>query len=119
MKILYVEDEKNIRDEMLDILSLDYDDIETAANGQEGLEKFSVYKPDLIISDVQMPVMNGIEMCREILSVSPGIPVILMTAFNEQSYIDEANAIGVKCYIQKPVNINELFEAIESCSVSE
>jgi len=117
--LLYVEDEASIREEMIDILELDFDHIHVATNGQEGLDMFKKFRPDVIISDIQMPLMDGISMSKEILSIDPDANIILTTAFNEQGYLEEAKETGVKSYVNKPVNINELFEKIEAVVASK
>jgi len=117
--LLYVEDEASIREEMIDILELDFEHIHVATNGQEGLEMFQKFHPDLIISDIQMPLMDGITMSQEILSIDPEAKIILTTAFNEQGYLEKAKEAGIKGYVNKPLNINELFEQIEAVLASK
>ena len=117
--LLYVEDEASIREEMVDILELDFEHIHVATNGQEGLEMFQKFHPDLIISDIQMPLMDGITMSQEILSIDPEAKIILTTAFNEQGYLEKAKEAGIKGYVNKPLNINELFEQIEAVLASK
>ena len=113
LKILYVEDDVNIREEMIEILQLDYEDIHVATNGEEGLDMYKEFHPDLIISDIQMPIMDGIHMSKDILEIDANAKIILITAFNEKAYLEEAKWLGVKCYINKPVNIKELFDKIK------
>jgi len=110
--ILYVEDEKDIRHEMSEILSLDYENVIIAENGQDGLKMYQEHNPDLVITDVQMPYMNGIDMSKAILEINKNAKIILITAFNEDSYISKAKEAGIKNYINKPVNINDLFSSI-------
>jgi len=110
--ILYVEDEKNIRHEMSEILSLDYENIIIAENGQDGLKMYQKHNPDLVITDVQMPYMNGIDMSKAILEINKDAKIIVITAFNEDSYVSKAKEAGIKNYINKPVNINDLFSSI-------
>jgi len=112
--LLYVEDEASIREEMLDILSLDFGNIHVAQNGQEGLQMFQEFYPDIVISDIQMPMMDGIAMSKSILAVEPDAKIILTTAFNEQVHLEEAEKIGIKSYLNKPVDINILFETIKA-----
>jgi len=118
LKILYVEDEESIREEMIEILKLDYDDILVAKNGAQAVDIYKQVHPDIVISDIQMPVMDGIKMSKEILSLDAHAKIILITAFNEQSYLEETQALGVKSYLKKPVNIDTLFEKIEALSNS-
>jgi len=110
--ILYVEDEKDIRHEMNEILSLDFKNVIIAENGQDGLKMYKEHNPDLVITDVQMPYMNGIDMSKSILEINKYAKIIIMTAFNENRYMTKAKEIGIKNYINKPVNINELFDSI-------
>jgi len=117
--ILYVEDEDEIREELLEILSLDFDNILTATNGEEGLELFKQHQADLVISDIQMPKMDGLTMCKNIQRINQDIPIILVTAFNEQNYIDEATDLRMPHFISKPISIDELYNAIKDCFDSE
>ena len=114
LTLLYVEDEANIREEMVEILALDFEHIHVAKNGQEGLAMFQEFHPDIVISDIQMPLMDGITMAQNILSLDNKAKIILTTAFNEHDYLQKAQEAGVKSYINKPVNISELFEQIEA-----
>lgn len=114
LTLLYVEDEASIREEMIEILELDFENIHVAKNGQEGLEMFQQFLPDIVISDIQMPLMDGITMSQKILSIDSKAKIILTTAFNEQGFLDKAKEAGIKSYINKPVNVSELFETIES-----
>jgi len=110
--ILYVEDEKDIREEMIEVLSLEFKNIYTAKDGAEGLAMYKKYNPDLVITDVQMPSMNGIEMSKEILLLNSDANIILITAFNEESFVSDAQKIGIKDYINKPIDIKQLFKSI-------
>lgn len=106
--VLYVEDQKDIRDEFVDILSLFVDETVTACDGQEGLEKYRQKKPDLIISDIQMPVMTGLEMIKKIRETDIQTPIIVTTAFNDNKYLIEAIDLGVEYYLLKPVMLDKL-----------
>ena len=113
--LLYVEDEENIIEEMVEILELDFENIYVATNGKEGLEMYKKYKPNVVISDVQMPLMDGLEMSKEILKIDSNAKIILTTAFNENEFIQKMKDIGVKDYVNKPVDIDKLFESIHRC----
>lgn len=113
IKVLYVEDEESIRNELLEILELDFDTILIGNNGEEGLALYKEHRPDLVISDVQMPKMDGLQMSREILGINKDAKIILTTAFNEGRYIEEANELDIKSYITKPIDVKQLYTAIE------
>ncbi len=112
--LLYVEDDASIREEMIEILELDFEHFHVAVNGEEGLKMYKEFKPDIVISDIQMPIMDGISMSKEILSINPDAKIILTTAFNEAGYLEQAKNIGVSDYVNKPVNITELFEKLDA-----
>lgn len=114
IKILYVEDEESIRDELLEILELDFDNIIVASNGEEGLALYEIHHPDLVISDIQMPKMDGLQMCKEVLNINKDAKIILTTAFNEGRFIQEADALKISAYITKPIDIKQLYAAIET-----
>jgi YesN/AraC family two-component response regulator len=116
IKILYVEDDDEIRNELLEILKLDFSEVLVAANGEEGLALFKKHHPDILISDIQMPKMDGLTMCRKMKDEYPSIPTILTTAFNESDYRKEAERLGVEVFLSKPINIAHLYSAIEDCT---
>lgn len=113
ISILYVEDEKYIRDELFEILSLDFKELFVASNGQEGLELYKEHRPELIISDIQMPKMDGLLLSRKILEIDSQAKIILTTAFNEESHLKESKSLNIFDYIKKPIDLNELYSAIE------
>jgi YesN/AraC family two-component response regulator len=114
IKVLYVEDEPMISDQISMILEDEVDEIFVASNGAEGLEIFKEHKDDidLVITDIQMPKLNGIEMIKEIKKIVPNKPIIITTAFTESEYLVEAIKLGVDKFLQKPVDLMELIETI-------
>ncbi|MBB5022677.1 GGDEF domain-containing response regulator [Desulfurispira natronophila] len=113
INILYVEDEEEIRHTLTRFLSKRARKVYTAENGQEGLELFRTHRPDVVVSDIQMPVMDGLEMAREIKAISPETPVIVTTAYDDSSFLMESIDLGVEKYIKKPLRTQVLFEAID------
>lgn len=113
--ILYVEDEDIIREHTSRILArmVEKDNIFTAKNGVEGIKAFETVKVDLIISDIMMPIMNGLDMIAEIKTLNSKIPVILTTAFDSPEYFLKAIELNIDKYIIKPVVGTKLKEAIE------
>lgn len=113
--LLYVEDEENIMDEMLEIFELDFEHVYSAQNGKIALELYEKYHPNLIISDIQMPVMDGIEMSKEIRKIDKDTKIILMTAFSKLGYSDIMNELDINEFITKPVDLNKLYKSIDKC----
>lgn len=107
-KILVVDDEENARLGLSSLLALEGYDVVCAADGAEALEYLRHSPVNLIVSDVQMPGMNGMTFLRELSHRYPGTAVILITAFGEvESYL-EAMQLGAFEYLNKPVKVEEL-----------
>ncbi|HEG42657.1 MAG TPA: response regulator [Phycisphaerales bacterium] len=116
IKILVVDDEPNIVQTLQDRLEMNDYKVFTAGNGKEGLEKALQEKPDVILLDVIMPIMDGHEML-ESLRKQPGgtdSSVIMLTARSQTQDIARANACGIEDYIVKPFDLSELLEKIET-----
>ena len=114
-KVLIIEDEKNIRETIKEILELNDYKTDTAKNGLIGVAKAIQFKPDLIICDVMMPEMDGFETLRNIRSVN-GIsttPFIFLTAKTEKRDLREGMNSGADDFLNKPFNAKELLEVIE------
>ncbi|MBS9782685.1 MAG: EAL domain-containing protein [Arcobacter sp.] len=114
LTILYAEDEQDLREVTHQILKGFTKKQYVASNGQEGLELFTANQQeiDLIITDVNMPIMNGLEMVRKIKEINMNIPIIVATAFSNKEYLLEAIDIGVDKYVLKPVDIEKLLQVM-------
>ncbi len=113
IKILYVEDEENIRQMLSKFIARFCKNLHIATNGSEGLELYKKYKPEIIISDIKMPIMNGIEMIKEIKKIDTNQIVIFTTAHNESSYLMESIHMQIDGYIIKPVDLDELGDKLK------
>jgi YesN/AraC family two-component response regulator len=116
LSLLYVEDDKDIQEELQEVLELDFKTLYTASNGQDGLDLFKKYKPDIVISDIQMPKMNGLEMCEQIRTIDSNVPIVITTAFNEPSFLIKSIDIGVDKYVLKPIDIFKLEQTLMRCA---
>lgn len=112
IKVLFVEDEPVVREEAGIFLRKRCQSVYIAENGKEGLDLFLSKKPDIVITDIKMPLMDGIELSKKIKEISPATPIIITTAFSEVSYLIKAIEIGIDCYLQKPVLGESLVEAL-------
>jgi len=101
---LYVEDDKNIRESFIFILNRYFKKILVAENGEKGLELYKKYKPDIVISDIRMPIMDGIEMAKRIKEFNPNTYIIFITAFSDVDYLREAIDLNVEGYLTKPID---------------
>lgn len=112
--LLYVEDQEDTRETLVDILELYFKKIYVASDGKEGLDIYKSYDIDIVLSDVQMPIMNGIEMSQEIKKINPDAQIALFTAFNEPEFLKQAVNIGISKYILKPLDEKQFFYSLIS-----
>ncbi|MEN6586369.1 MAG: HD domain-containing phosphohydrolase [Sulfuricella sp.] len=112
LSILYVEDDDEIRELLTRFLRRRVGALHTAINGQEGIQAFREHQPDVVVTDIKMPVMDGLEMASIIKSSVHEVPIIVITAYSERDYFIRAIEIGVDQYVTKPVNTDTLLQAI-------
>lgn len=117
MKILIVDDEALTRQGIIDNISwatYHFDHPYEADDGMNGIHMARTYKPNIIISDIKMPRMNGIQMMREINQFLPNVSIIFMSAYSDKDYLKAAIFLKAVNYIEKPIDLKELEEAIVS-----
>ncbi|MBN1506219.1 MAG: response regulator [Sedimentisphaerales bacterium] len=115
-KILVVDDQPDLLSTVEYRLRFAGCDVVTASNGQEGLAKAALEKPDLILLDMNMPIMNGQEMLER-LRADPSlkrIPVIMLTAQCEPQDIAAASALGISDYVTKPFDFTQLMDKVRA-----
>lgn len=116
ISLLYVEDEQVTREQISRILQRIVTNLHVAENGQKGLELYQEQRPDIVLSDIMMPVMNGLEMARRIRELDRDSQLIMLTAYTDTDYLLECISLGINQYVQKPVDFARLASAIDSCS---
>jgi AmiR/NasT family two-component response regulator len=110
-RIVVAEDETLIRMDLVEMLSESgYQVVGQGVNGQEAIELANTHKPDLMILDVKMPVLDGISAAEKIIDICP---VLMLTAFSQRELVERARDTGVMAYVVKPFTINDLLPAIE------
>ena len=113
-KILVVEDDKITRRIIREILSKSGYEVFEAEDGAQGLEAFKANKPDLVLTDYQMPVMNGLRVLSEIRNLQPAVPVIMLTGFGDIALIIKSIQLGAFDFLEKPINTPQLKEVVAS-----
>ena len=115
-KILIADDDQILRTVLRNYLQKEGFEVKDVASGLEGLEAFDQYEPDLVVSDVGMPVMNGLEFCRKLRSQPSGqlVPFIFLSGQNELEDKIQGHAIGGDDYITKPFDLKELLAKIQA-----
>ncbi len=115
MRIVVVEDEIRIREGLCNLIgkiSADYEILGQASNGKEGLDLVLATNPDLIITDVRMPLMDGIEMLRLLKEKGIQKKAIILSAYTEFEYAKQAIVLGVSEYLVKPITVSALAETL-------
>jgi len=117
LTILLAEDEDELRHETASFLELYCGRVIQAPNGREALALVDQHRPDLVISDIRMPVMDGIELAVQMKKLAPEIPLIFCTAFTETNYLLKAIELGVAAFVRKPVDTDELMAVIAKAAL--
>jgi PAS domain S-box-containing protein len=113
LKLLYVEDNAGAREATLILLEEFFENIVIAVDGEDGYEKYLESSPDIIITDINMPKQNGIEMITKIRETNSSIPILILSAHNETSYFIESIKLNVNGYIFKPVDIDQIVSELD------
>lgn len=113
LKIMYVEDDEGERESVYHILKRLSDDVIVAKDGKEGVEKYISQKPDLLIVDIIMPVMNGLDMVREIKKSNSYEPVIFLSASTDVKHFSEAVNLNADGFVLKPLSFESLLSVLE------
>lgn len=113
LSILFVEDEDILRNQISETLKIFFEKVYIAKDGIEALELFREEKPDIILSDIKMPKMDGLKLSEKIREKNHNIPIILLTSFSDQTTLLKALNIGIDGYILKPLELNNFLETFE------
>lgn len=114
-KVLLVEDEPSLAKLLKVAIGDNFYSFSLATNGKEGLEIFKKISPDIVITDIMMPDMNGLEMAKELKQQNSDLPIIILSAYSEKEKLLNAIDVGVNKYFIKPFDPEELLEYI--CSL--
>ncbi len=113
--LLYVEDEAYIRKAVVLFLQDQFSHIYEAQDGKEAFEIYQDKKPDIIITDIEMPRMNGLDFCKKVREKDDKTPIIIMTAYSHTPYLLKATELNLVKYLIKPIEEKPLFDALNSC----
>ena len=118
LTLLFVEDEKDAREQCGEFLSRYAGTLLTAENGAEGLAAYRLHRPDIVVTDIHMPLMDGLSMSSAIRDLDPSVPILVVTAFDEANYLKRAINIGIDHYVCKPVDSSLLRTALLKCAAT-
>ncbi len=116
IRLLLVDDHEVVRVGLRALLSRqpDFEVVDEAASGQEAVRKALLHRPEVVIMDVRLNGMSGIEACREITQSAPDIKVIMLTSYGDDDTLFEAIAAGASGYVLKQIGSNDLIKSIET-----
>ncbi|MFP4485920.1 MAG: response regulator transcription factor [Campylobacterales bacterium] len=111
-KVLLVEDQGTARDELAQILNRKFKIVLSASDGQEGYEIYKKELPDLVITDIQMPKLNGVEFSKLIKDLNPSQYILAISAYSDSGYLIDMINIGINRFITKPINPKQLLDIL-------
>jgi YesN/AraC family two-component response regulator len=112
LTILYVEDNQETQRLVARLLTTMVKEVYLASDGQEGLEVYKDKTPDIVLTDINMPNMNGLEMSSEIRNLNQAQTIAVFTAFNDPDYMQEASRLGIGTYLLKPFEREQFFNSL-------
>lgn len=116
ISLLYIEDEQTTREQVAGLLRRMVRTLYVASNGTEGLAHYKLYMPDVVLTDIMMPGMDGLELASRIRLIKPDCQIIVLTAYSDTEYLLECISIGISQFAQKPVDFAKLAQAIGQCN---
>jgi signal transduction histidine kinase len=112
LSILYVEDDKILREKTQDLLSCIFKNLSVAVDGDDGLQQYKDKKFDIIITDINMPNMSGIEMIENIKKIKEDQIIIVTSAHDDSSYLLELIKLGIEKFVLKPLDLDNLLDIL-------
>lgn len=112
-KILLVDDAAFMRMRSAKLLTEHGYEVAEAENGQDALAKYQTYRPDLVLMDITMPVMDGITATREIKSLDPSAKIVMVSALGQQTMVIEAIKAGAKDFVVKPFEPEKILTTVK------
>ncbi|KHG33386.1 response regulator [Sulfurospirillum sp. MES] len=111
--ILLAEDEENLRNSFKKVLLLYVKEVFTAANGEEAFEIYQNHRPDIVITDVKMPKLNGLELIKKIRKENQETPIIVTSAYTDKDLLLESIKLSLVDYLVKPIKEKDLIALLE------
>ena len=114
LTVLIVENEGDGKKIVQEVMRDKFEKVITAQNGDEGLKKFKKYNPNMVITDVFMPIMNGLDMAKSIKEMSKDTPIIVFSTNSEKETLLKAIDVGIDKYVLKPIDLDDFLVTLEN-----
>ena len=111
--MLLVEDDEAISSEVVEYLKRIFSKVYHATNGRAGYEMYEDFRPDIVITDIKMPIMNGLELARKIRNLNESVPIYIITAFTTEHSLMEGIEIGLTGWLKKPFLHTTLLDELD------
>ena len=115
LKILYAEDEEGIRENVAASLRYYVKEVIEAENGKMALELYETKHPDIVITDILMPLMNGIDLVKQIRKKDQTTPIVIISAHTDKEYLLNVVNLHLEHYVIKPVTFNDIMMVLSQC----
>lgn len=113
--ILVIDDSPFVSRQISDVLENSvYQVVDSVKTGELGIEQYRLQSPDLVILDMVLPGINGIETARQLFDIDASAKIIMLSSLNDISFIDEVRSLGIRFVLSKPVKPKELLNALRS-----
>jgi len=117
LTLLYVEDDAALREQFVRVLKPRFKALYEAEDGKQALELYAEYSPDMIIVDINLPYIDGLEVIEKIRKSNENTPVVIMSAYSDQEKLFKAIKLGLSDYLIKPVPLKKLFTVLDSMAL--
>ncbi len=115
LTLLYVEDNDGLRENALKLLQTLFTNVLSASDGQKGYELFKKHRPQIVLTDIRMPKLDGMQMLKQIKQLQPSTKFIITSAYDEKDYLFQAIDLGVFHYMKKPFTVDTLLQTLTNC----
>ncbi len=115
LTLMYVEDNEGLRIKAHRLMQKFFANVVSASDGEEGLAAFKEHRPQIVITDIKMPKLDGIEMIAQIKELNPSTKFIIISAFDDKAHLLRAISVGIFDYLKKPIKIDELMQTLLRC----
>ena len=117
LTLLYIEDDKALREQFMRVLTPRFKEVYEAEDGEEALRKYEHYHPDMILSDINLPKIDGLEVIRKIRESDQETSIVVLSAYSDQEKLFKAIKLGLSDYLTKPVPYKKLLALLESLAL--